>query len=108
MNVLFITLADMRTIAVQGIYADLMREFVKNGHEVYIVSPFERRHGMPTQMIEDMKGVHILKVKTGNIQKTNLIEKGISTLMIENQYLAAIKKHFSKAIPLLSSLQLLL
>jgi len=93
MNVLFITLADMRTIAVQGIYADLMREFVKNGHEVYIVSPFERRHGMPTQMIEDMKGVHILKVKTGNIQKTNLIEKGISTLLMEYQVQNGIRKY---------------
>lgn len=93
MNVLFITLVDMRTITAHGIYTDLMREFVKNGHEVYIVSPSERRHGMPTQMLEDMKGVHILKLKTGNIQKTNVIEKGISTLLMEYQVQNGIRKY---------------
>ena len=31
-----------------------------------------------------------------NIQKTNLIEKGLATLSIEYQYLFAVKKYFSK------------
>jgi glycosyltransferase involved in cell wall biosynthesis len=34
-------------------------------------------------------------VRTFNLQKTNLIEKGLGTLAIEYQFLAAIKKHFS-------------
>jgi len=37
--------------------------------------------------------VAILQVKTFNIQKTNIIEKGIGTLAIEYQYLSAIKKY---------------
>ena len=37
--------------------------------------------------------MHILNVKTQNIQKTNIVEKGIGTLLIENQFKAAIKKH---------------
>ena len=37
-----------------------------------------------------------LNVKTLNIQKTNFIEKGISTLTIEKLFLNAIKKYFSK------------
>ena len=40
-------------------------------------------------------GGHILNVKTLNIQKTNIVEKGIGTLLIENQFKAAIKKHLS-------------
>ena len=34
-------------------------------------------------------------MQIGNIQKTNLIEKGISTLEIEQQYINAIKKYFN-------------
>lgn len=94
MNILFITLVDIRSIESHGIYTDLMREFVKNGHEVYIASPAERRCNIETQILETGKA-HILKVKTGNIQKTNIIEKGISTVLLEYQLLAAIKKCFA-------------
>lgn len=41
----------------------------------------------------DAEGVKILKVRTLNIQKTNVIEKGIGTLLIEKQYQKAIKNH---------------
>ena len=40
------------------------------------------------------ENVKILSVKTLNIQKTNLIEKGISTITIEYLFLFAIKKYF--------------
>lgn len=100
MNVLFITLLDIRSIDENNIYADLMREFAKDGHEVYIVSPIERRHGMKTMFLENQKDelnkrVHILKVKTGNIQKTNIIEKGLSTVLLEYILLREIKKYFN-------------
>ena len=36
-----------------------------------------------------------MKLKIGNIQKTNIIEKGISTVSIEPQFIAGIKKYFS-------------
>lgn len=76
-----------------GIYQDLLRQFMKNGHKVYVVSPSERRTGQPTRVIDgDCK---ILKVKIGNTTKTNIIEKGISTVLIEPQFKAAIKKHLS-------------
>lgn len=99
MNVLFITLADIRTVDGHGIYTDLIREFLKNGHDVYVASPVERRHGMSTQMLESQHDdlhshVHILKVKTGNIQKTNVIEKGIATVLLEYQMESGIKKYF--------------
>lgn len=38
-------------------------------------------------------GVSYLKIKTGNIQKTNPIEKGISTILLEGQFKKAIKKY---------------
>lgn len=94
MNILFITLADIRDIDNCGIYQDLLREFVKNKHDVYVVSPSERRNGEKTHVIKS-HNCTILKVQTGNIQKTNFIEKGISTVMLEPQFVSAIKKHLS-------------
>ncbi len=94
MNVLFITLFDIRNINNSGIYEDLLREFYKNDHNVYIISPTERRNREKTHFIEN-NGCKIIKVKTGNVQKTNLIEKGIATVLLETQYINAIKKYFS-------------
>lgn len=42
------------------------------------------------------QNMHILFLKTGNIQKTNVIEKGISTLLIEYQITSAIRRYFAK------------
>lgn len=77
----------------RGIYTDLMRKFRDEGHKVYIVSPTERRDGCKTSVIED-KGVKILSVRTLNVQKTNVIEKGIGQISIEFLYKRAIEKYF--------------
>jgi len=94
MNVLFLTLLDFLSIDENGIYTDLMREFVKDGHDLYIISPTEKRKNKPTNLIDNGK-IKILKLQIGNTQKTNLIEKGISTLTIESKFKNGIKKYFS-------------
>ena len=93
MNILFLTLADINTIKERGIYQDLLREFTRNNHSVYIVSPSERKHKLKSRIIDEPQ-CKILKVKTGNIQKTNIVEKGISTVLLEKQYKNAIKIYF--------------
>lgn len=92
MNILFLTLIEIDTVEQRGLYHDLLREFRDKGHNLTIVSPLERRRKIATRFFEK-DGVSILQVKTFNIQKTNVIEKGIGTLAIEFQYLSAIKKH---------------
>ena len=92
MNILFLSLSAFRSIADRGIYSDLLRKFRDEGHDVSIVLPTQRREGMATHVSTDA-GVTILRVKTLNITKTNLLEKGLATLAIEQQYLQAIKKH---------------
>lgn len=94
MNIIFITLSNINSIKERSIYADLMRKFRDEGHEVYIVSACERRNGQQTHIFET-DGVKILKVRTLNIQKTNVVEKGLGTLMIERQFKRAIRKHLS-------------
>ena len=94
MNILFLTLVNIESINDRNIYADLMRKFNNEGHNMYIVIPTERRLKQETEIFKQDR-VSILKVKTLNIQKTNIIEKGISTLLIENKFLTSIKKYFS-------------
>lgn len=92
MNVVFLTLVRISDIEERGIYQDLMRKFRDEGHQVYIVTAAERRLGQETSLV-DSHGVKILNVKTLNVQKTNIVEKGIGTLLIERQFKAAIKKY---------------
>ena len=82
MHILFLTLARINTIEERGIYTDLLRKFRDEGHEVTIVTPLERRLGVDTNMLE-VDGVSILQVKTLNITKSHVIEKGIATLSID-------------------------
>lgn len=93
MNILFLTISRIDDIRARGIYPDLMREFIKRGNDVYIASPTERRFGRPTYLI-DSPHCHILKIKTLNIQKTNIVEKGIGTLLLEGQFERAIRKYW--------------
>ena len=75
----------------QNIYSDLCRELVGRGHNVYIVCPDEA--GEATSLCSYGEGSGILKVRTGRVQKTSLIKKGIATLLLGTQFKMAIKKH---------------
>ena len=94
MNVLFLTLVEFTSIQEHNIYTDLLREFVKNGNKVFVISPVERRKKESTRLIKEDQAM-ILRLQIGNTQKTNTIEKGISTLLIESQFKTGIKKYFS-------------
>lgn len=93
MNVLFLTMVKVE-IERRDIYNDLMRLFRDNGHNVYIVNPVERREGKKTHL-SDEGGVHTLNVRTLNVQKTSIVEKGLGQLSIEYLYKRAIKKYFA-------------
>jgi glycosyltransferase involved in cell wall biosynthesis len=92
MNILFLTIDKFNNIEDKDLYTDLLRQFRDNGHKVYVVNPREKRLNKPTEYIYE-NGVQFLRVKTGNITKTNIIEKGFSTITIEGLFLKAIKKY---------------
>lgn len=93
MNILFLSIGRLNNIEDKGLYTDLLRQFRDKGHNVYVVSSREKRLGKPTECINE-NGVLFLRVKIGNVTKTNIIEKGISTLTLEGRFLRAIKKYF--------------
>lgn len=94
MNILFLSLLDFETFDERNIYSDLLREFIKKGHKVCCVSPVERKKKQGTKILQ-FEDNYILKLKIGNTQKVNLIEKGISVLLIEPLFIRGIKKYFS-------------
>ncbi len=94
MNILFLTLIEFESLQERSIYTDLLREFVINGHEIWTISPVEKRKKISTHVVREEHAT-ILRLQTGNIQKTNVFEKGISTVMIEPTFKNAIRKYFS-------------
>lgn len=93
MNILFLSLLDFSSLNERSIYTDLLRKFRDNGHVIYAVSPVERRKSGETSLIDE-DDCKILKLKIENIQKTNYIEKGISLLTLQRQYIHGINTYF--------------
>ena len=93
MNVIFLTMSRISGISSRSIYSDLLRRFRDEGHRVYIVTPHERMLNKPTEVSES-EGVSILGVRTLNLQKTSVMEKGVGQLLVESQFKSAIKHYF--------------
>lgn len=95
MNIIFLTMVQMPSLSSRGIYQDLLRYFVEQGHKVYVVFPRERRQGKPTEVFEQ-DGAHFLGVRTMNLTKTNVVEKGIGQVRVEGQFKRAIRRFWAK------------
>lgn len=93
MNILFLTLVQFDRLNDRNLYTDLLQEFVSRGHFVYAISPTERRQGQKTHLSQNDEHAKVLRLRIGNTQKTNLIEKGISTMTLERLFIRAIKKY---------------
>lgn len=93
MKVLFITIGAVSNLADRGVYTDLLRKFKAEGHQVYVVGALEKRTGMSTYLSTEC-GINILRVKTGNLTKSKLLEKGIATMRLGRQYQKAIRKYY--------------
>jgi glycosyltransferase involved in cell wall biosynthesis len=75
-----------------NMYTDMMSEFVDERHEVTVLTINEARNNMPTAMsIENT--MRILRVRCGNIQKTNKYKKVISSMFANFHIIAAAKKY---------------
>lgn len=90
MNILFLSLMQYRSIQERDIYTDQLREFLRNGHSVHILSPTEGEE----QVIPEGNST-IYRIPTGKIEKAGIVEKGINTILIESRFQRAIRKHLS-------------
>ena len=95
MNILFLTIGRFESIEAHSIYADLLRCFRNHGHEVYVITPYEKKTGKKTELVQE-NGAHILHIETGDVTKAkNVIQKGLAQISIEPIFIKAVKTYFS-------------
>lgn len=96
MNIIFLSLSSaVANIENRGIYPDLLRAFLNNGHNIYIVCPNERKDKIWKTYLTEKAAVKTLHVLTPNYTKTNIFEKALALLSINALYWRSIKAHFS-------------
>ena len=93
MNVLFLSLGTFDDMGAGSVHIDIIKRFAKE-QNVYLLCKRERREHKRTELSEEF-GIPVLRVKTGNIKKAGLIEKGLSTLLVEPQFKRAVKEYFA-------------
>jgi glycosyltransferase involved in cell wall biosynthesis len=93
-RLIFISLVRIDNIDERGIYQDLLREFLSHGYDVTIVCPLERINGLKTRIL-NYHNLTILQVRTLNVQKCGIIEKGLSILSLNFLFKRAIIKYIN-------------
>lgn len=94
MNIVFLTISRIANVNEHGLYSDLICKLRDEGHNVYIVCSTERRYKLKTRIIVD-DGIKIIQVRILNMQKTNFLEKGLSTITLSRLYSRAIDKYLA-------------
>ena len=94
MHILFLTLAKVSSPEDEGIYMDLMKCFVENGHNVCIVTPLEKKDNGEEEIISS-GNLKILRCRTGNLFGVGMLEKGISQALLAGSYMKAIDKYLT-------------
>ncbi len=91
MRFLYIAIAYPDVSKTKSMYTYLTHELVSLGHEVRVIAPtFDS-----TTEIRNEGGIPVLRVKSGPIFNTNLIEKGFNTLLLNYRYKKAMFRYWS-------------
>ena len=90
------SLGSFNSLEGSSVHLDVLKRLAQE-HTVYLVCKRERREGKPTELTYE-SGIHVLRVRTGNITKARTLEKGIATIMLERQFKRAIQKYFANVV----------
>ena len=93
-KLLFFSLFKIESIDDQGIYPDLLGQFSLNNFDIYILSPTERGDKITKRIIKK-DNVTIIQVKSLKTQKTNKVEKLLSSLILEFLFLKSYRKELN-------------
>ena len=94
MNILYVSISGYSHMDQHSIFLDLLHEFKRNGHSVFVVCSLGNRKGSRTNLSVE-NNYNVLRVKTGNNTSSNLVKKGLTAVNLPKQYIAAIKQYFS-------------
>jgi len=92
-KILVLTMSDITSMEKGSIYGDLLLSLRNDGHSVRVVTPLEKRLKLETNIIDE-NGISLLRVKTGNLFSTNIIEKIIAQLGLVRKYRKAMALFF--------------
>ena len=95
MNVMFITIENVKSFETRSIYMDLVNKFIEKGHYVTVLSACEKRDRNSSDSnyySYDEKG-EIFKVNTMNVTKTtNFVMKGLGLIFLLPKFRIAAMK----------------
>lgn len=89
MNVLFMTIAYPKKEE-KNIYSDLMQEFNRNNHKVYVACASDKLLNKNAILMEE-NGINVLRILCDNLTgNVNLLKKGLATITLERKFINAI------------------
>lgn len=91
MRVLFLMFAFGDMNETFNMYTALVEQFHRNGHEVVVIAPCQNGE---QSHINKEKGIDILRVKTLPIKNVNNWRKGLSNILLPDQYKRAVRKFY--------------
>ncbi len=94
MNILFITIA-WPAPGERNLFSDLMDEFVKNGHHVFVVGTYNSS-GKKGNALTRENGISVLRINSGKIRKAGYLRKAINLFTLGTKMSNAISKNFSR------------
>lgn len=90
MKFLFISIGSLDNLNAHEIYTDLVRNLHSDGHEVFVLC----LKGKNTSGgITNENGINIIRVQCDNLKSSNLIKKGIATLLIGRKFYSSYRKY---------------
>jgi glycosyltransferase involved in cell wall biosynthesis len=93
MKILFLMISYPDVNQNTNMYTDLVMEFVKHQHQVYVTAPNNNK--MHTELINE-GGANVLRVKTLKLFNVNPIWKGVANVLLPYQFKNAINQKFRK------------
>ena len=91
MNILFLTLGEIKDFNQTGLYPDLINEFADHGHNMYVVSPCEKKNKERYELIKKKDNISLISALIPDYFGVGLIRKGISSVFLSTRYTRAIK-----------------
>ncbi|MBN2167177.1 MAG: glycosyltransferase family 4 protein [Marinilabiliaceae bacterium] len=91
MKILFVSIAWPAT-GINNLYTNLMDEFVRNGHQVFVVGTREDVGGEEELVIENQ--IRIVRVSSGKIRKASYLTKFRSLFFLGGKIRKAVIRHY--------------
>lgn len=91
MKILFLTISMPNMSGSSNMYAALIKELARNGHEVCVVAPVEK--GAGTRIVSAGENIRILQAESLPLFGVNLVRKGIANVLLPFVYQRAIDKN---------------